>query len=204
MNCLANILHKICNASVFFSAYRTCYNSIVKIEQKRKSAFYRALFLFGGGRNFTRRTGRLPDSAEFCGQRHDPRRYGQAAQCGGGGCACRGQCSTAVLSAAGVQHPPDDRHCCVGAVRCFWCGRYRRRQLDAVCGALVPLYKAPPHRHAHTARQSRSQPTPASEVHQQAIPCCLLRRCRCPTPQRTGFAAQGRPPRKAGKAANSL
>ena len=23
MNCVANILHKICNASVFFSAYRT-------------------------------------------------------------------------------------------------------------------------------------------------------------------------------------
>lgn len=41
MNCVANILHKICNASVFFSAYRTCYNSIVKIEQKRKSAFFR-------------------------------------------------------------------------------------------------------------------------------------------------------------------
>ena len=154
MNCLANILHKICNASVFFSAYRTCYNSIVKIEQKRKSAFYRALLLFGGGRNFTRRTGRLPDSAEFCGQRHDPRRYGQAAQCGGGGCACRGQCSTAVLSAAGVQHPPDDRHCGVGAVGRFRRGGYRRRQPDAVRGALVQLYEVPPHCHAYAAGQS--------------------------------------------------
>ena len=47
MNCLANILHKICNASVFFSAYRICYNSIVKIEQKHKSAFFEgALFVW--------------------------------------------------------------------------------------------------------------------------------------------------------------
>ena len=27
---------------------------------------------------------------------------------------------------AGVQHPPDDRHCGVGTVGCFRCGRHRR------------------------------------------------------------------------------
>lgn len=127
MNCVANILHKICNASVFFSAYRTCYNSIVKIEQKRKSAFFR-------GRSF------CLEVVEISREEWDvyliPQNFVDTGTILGGtvklrnavegGCACCGQRSTAVLSAAGVQHPPDDRHCGVGAAGRFRRGRYRR------------------------------------------------------------------------------
>ena len=81
----------------------------------------------------------------------------------------------------------------------FRCGRYWRRQSDAVCGELVPLFMK---------RRRIVTPTPQGnlEANRHRHLRFISKRYRVvyyedsghPAPQRTGLAAQSGPPRKAG------